>query len=77
MRITESQLRKIIGRVLKEGFVEYDRLSDSELLEYVASGDNLAEEEYNKRVEADPDLCEADDVQMPSHRHRFFEVDKK
>lgn len=57
--------------------MEYESLSDSELLEYVSAGDDLAREEYKKRVEADPDLCEADEIVMPSHRHRFFEVDRK
>ena len=77
MRVTESQIRKAVRRILTEGFNEYESLSDSELLEYVAEGDPIAEEEYHRRVEADPDLCEVDEIPLPSRRHRFFEVDRK
>ena len=76
MRITESQLRKTIRKILNEGFVEYESLSDSELLEYVGAGDSLAKEEYQKRVEGDDCLAEVDEIPLPSHRHRFFEVDR-
>ena len=77
MRITEPQLRKVVRRILNEGFVEYESLSDSELLEYVATGDSLAKEEFQKRIEDDDYLAEVDEIPLPRHRHRFFEVDKK
>lgn len=76
MRITESQLRKTIRKILNEGFVEYKSLSDSELLEYVATGDSLAKEEFQKRIEDDDYLAEVDEIPLPSRRHRFFEVDR-
>jgi hypothetical protein len=75
MRITESQLRKVVRKIMKEGFVEYESLTDSELLEYVSIGDALAKEEYQKRIEDDSYLAEVDEISMPSRRHRFFESD--
>ena len=56
--------------------MEYESLSDSELLEYVATGDSLAKEEFQKRIEDDDYLAEVDEIPLPSRRHRFFEVDR-
>ena len=75
MRITESQLRKVVRKIMKEGFVEYQSLSDSDLLTYVSTGDSLAKEEYQKRIEDDNYLAEVDEIPLPSRRHRFFESD--
>lgn len=77
MRTRPLQVERVMRRVLVEGFVEYNSLSDSELLKYVSTGDSLAKEEYQKRIDDDSYLAEVDEIPLPSRRHRFFEVDKK
>ena len=73
MRITESQLRRTIRKVIRESFVDYSSLSDSDLILTSASGDPLATEEYRNRVS--PESIDDIEVKMPSRRHRFFESD--
>ena len=76
MRITEVQLRRSIRKVLKEMFVDYGSLSDSEVIRMSSSGDPIASEEYRNRVS--PEYFDDDvEVKMPSRRHRFFESDEK
>lgn len=74
MRITESQLRRAIRKVIRESFVDYSSLSDSDLILTSYSGDPLASEEYRNRVS--PEYFDDDmEIKMPSRRHRFFESD--
>ena len=74
MRITESQLRRTIRKVIRESFVDYSSLSDSDLILTSYAGDPLASEEYRNRVS--PEYFDDDiEIKMPSRRHRFFESD--
>lgn len=76
MRITKGQLRRSIRKVLKEAFVDYGAMSDSDVIRMSFSGDPMASEEYRNRVS--PEYFDDDmEVKMPSHRHRFFESDEK